>query len=73
MDSTQAINLYNCLDNIIEAINQLQEENAYIVKQLYELNKTMKDMSIEFQAIRRNSSYIKQIAETLEKGLIIKK
>jgi predicted nucleic acid-binding Zn-ribbon protein len=73
MDSREAKNLYSCLDSMIEAINQLQEEIAYIVKQQYEMNKTLKDTSIEFQAMRRSLSYLKPIAESLQNGIRIKK
>jgi hypothetical protein len=60
-------------DVLVEAMNQLQQEIGYVVKNLYLLTAEMKDIKVELQAMRRNSSYLKQIAENLEKGLILKK
>lgn len=59
--------------NLIESINQLQEEITYVVKNIHLLTTEMKEIKVELQAMRRNTIYLKSIAEILQNGIAIKK
>lgn len=56
-------------DKISDSIEMVTQAISILNKNINDLNQQVKEIKIEMQGIRRNSGYLRNIAETLQKGL----
>lgn len=54
---------------IIESIEMNIQAVSLINKNLNDLNQEIKEIKIEMQSLRRNTAYLRNIAEILQEGL----